>query len=58
MVLITGSRDGRTAVDYTVNAELGFPYITGLEGHVGPVNHVLPAWDAMTGFSGDGDPRR
>jgi len=50
MVLITGSRDGRTAVDYTVNAELGFPYITGPEGHVGPVNHVLPAWDAMTGF--------
>ena len=50
MVLITGGRRGGTAVDYTVNAELGFPYITGPEGHVGPVNHVLPAWDAMTGF--------
>lgn len=50
MVLITGSRRGRTAVDYTVNAEVGFPYLTGPEGHAGPVNHVLPAWDAMTGF--------
>ena len=50
MVLITGSRGGGTAVDYTVNAELGFPYLTGPEGHAGPVNHVLPAWDAMTGF--------
>jgi 2-methylfumaryl-CoA isomerase len=50
MVLITGSRRGATAVDYTVNAELGFPYVTGPEGHAGPVNHVLPAWDAMTGF--------
>ncbi len=50
MVLITGDRDGRTAVDYTVNAGLGFPWLTGPEGHEGPVNHVLPAWDAMTGF--------
>lgn len=50
MVLITGSRDGGTAVDYTVNAALGFPFITGPEGHQGPVNHVLPAWDCMTGF--------
>jgi 2-methylfumaryl-CoA isomerase len=50
MVVITGSRGGGTAVDYTVNAELGFPYITGPEYHAGPVNHVLPAWDAMTGF--------
>ena len=29
---------------------MGFPRITGPEGHEGPVNHVLPAWDAMTGF--------
>jgi 2-methylfumaryl-CoA isomerase len=50
MVLITGSRDSGTAVDYTVNAALGFPWITGPEGYPGPVNHVLPAWDAMTGF--------
>ncbi len=50
MLVITGDSDGRAAVDYTVNAALGFPWITGPEGHQGPVNHVLPAWDAMTGF--------
>jgi 2-methylfumaryl-CoA isomerase len=50
MVVITGNRDGSTAVDYTVNAALGFPFITGPEGIEGPVNHVLPAWDAMAGF--------
>ncbi len=50
MVVITGDREGRTAVDYTVNAALGFPWLTGPEGHEGPVNHVLPAWDGMTGF--------
>jgi 2-methylfumaryl-CoA isomerase len=50
MVQITGREDGGIAVDYTVNAGLGFPLITGPEGHDGPINHVLPAWDAMTGF--------
>ena len=50
MVVITGSRDGRQAVDYTVNAAVGFPWITGPAGHEGPVNHVLPPWDAITGF--------
>ena len=50
MVLITGTREGGTAVDYTVKAALGFPFITGPEGRDGPINHVLPAWDAMTGF--------
>jgi 2-methylfumaryl-CoA isomerase len=50
MVVITGDRDGGTAVDYTVNAALGFPWLTGPGDHDGPVNHVLPAWDGMTGF--------
>jgi 2-methylfumaryl-CoA isomerase len=50
MVVITGRRDGGTAVDYTVNAALGFPLITGPEDLDGPVNHVLPAWDAITGL--------
>jgi 2-methylfumaryl-CoA isomerase len=50
MVVITGDRDGGTAVDYTVNAAVGFPWLTGPEDHDGPVNHVLPAWDGMTGF--------
>jgi len=50
MVAITGNRDGGTAVDYTVNAAVGFPWVTGSEDRNGPVNHVLPAWDCMTGF--------
>lgn len=50
MVIITGDRDGGTAVDYTVNAAVGFPWLTGPEGSEGPINHVLPAWDGMTGF--------
>jgi 2-methylfumaryl-CoA isomerase len=50
MVVITGSHDGGIAVDYTVNAAVGFPFITGPKGHDGPVNNVLPAWDASTGF--------
>jgi 2-methylfumaryl-CoA isomerase len=49
MAVITGNADGSTAVDYTVNARVGFPWITGPEGWDGPVNHVLPAWDAITG---------
>ncbi len=47
MIVITGNRDGTAAVDYTVNAALGFPFVTGPEDAEGPVNHVLPAWDAM-----------
>jgi 2-methylfumaryl-CoA isomerase len=47
---IRGHRDGRRAVDYTVNATTGFPLITGPEGLEGPVNHVLPAWDVACGL--------
>jgi len=47
-VTITGRPDGGAAVDYTVNAGMGFPLITGPEGK--PVNHVLPAWDVATGY--------
>ena len=50
MAVISGTRDGSAAVDYTVNAAVGFPWITGPEGWHGPVNHVLPAWDALTGY--------
>jgi 2-methylfumaryl-CoA isomerase len=50
VVAITGNRDGSGAVDYTVNAALGFPLVTGPDDVEGPINHVLPAWDAMTGF--------
>ncbi len=47
---IQGHHDGRAAVDYTVNAGIGFPLITGPEQHRGPVNHVLPAWDIACGL--------
>ncbi len=50
MVMITGHADGSAAVDYTVNAATGFPWVTGPPGHEGPVNHVLPAWDVATGL--------
>jgi 2-methylfumaryl-CoA isomerase len=50
LAVITGNPDGSVAVDYTVNAALGFPWITGPEAWDGPVNHVLPAWDALTGY--------
>ena len=49
-VRLDGRHDGGNAVDYTVGAEVGFPYLTGPEGHDGPVNHVLPAWDVATGL--------
>jgi 2-methylfumaryl-CoA isomerase len=46
---VTGWPDGRPAVDYTINAATGYPAMTGPVGHDGPVNHVLPAWDLVTG---------
>jgi len=47
---IVGDRHGSSALDYTVNAKVGFPYITGPEGDERPVNHVLPAWDIATAY--------
>ncbi|MBW8486186.1 CoA transferase [Actinomadura parmotrematis] len=47
---IEGRRDGGAAVDYTVNAEIGFPLVTGPPDHAGPVSHVLPAWDVACGL--------
>ena len=47
---ITGRRDGGPAVDYTVNAAMGFPLATGPGGLPAPVNHVLPAWDVACGL--------
>lgn len=46
MVAITGNHDGSTAVDYTVNCAVGYPWLTGTDG---TVNHVLPAWDIICG---------
>lgn len=46
---LLGRRDGRPGVDYTVNAALGFPAITG-PGGGRVVNHALPAWDVAAGI--------
>ncbi|GAA4736836.1 CoA transferase [Actinomycetospora chibensis] len=49
-VQVDGHHDGTPAVDYTVNAGVGFPSVTGPQGHADPVNHVLPAWDIACGL--------
>lgn len=46
---VMGWPDGRPAVDYTINAATGYPMMTGSADAQGPVNHVLPAWDLLTG---------
>ncbi len=51
MVSLSGTRDGQSQVDYTVNAGMGFPMVTGPEGLEGPVNNVLPAWDIAAALS-------
>jgi 2-methylfumaryl-CoA isomerase len=49
-VEVSGRADGGTGVDYTVNAGLGFPLVTGPAQLAVPVNHVLPAWDISCGL--------
>ncbi len=46
-VRIMGLADGGPALDYTVNSSVGYPDLTGSGPE--PVNHVLPAWDLLTG---------
>ena len=49
---IMGWPDGTAAVDYTINAAVGLPYLTGPANDPRPVNHVLPAWDLLAGAYG------
>ncbi|MFP6655440.1 MAG: CoA transferase, partial [Myxococcota bacterium] len=49
MVHISGGRDGSSAVDYTINPSVGIPAVTGPKDDPRPVNHLLPAWDCITG---------
>ncbi len=49
MLNILGQRDGSSEVDYTVNPAVGFPAVTGAKDNPRPVNHLLPAWDAILG---------
>ena len=46
-VRVMGWPDGSPALDYTVNNNVGYPMMTGNGDE--PVNHVLPAWDLLTG---------
>jgi 2-methylfumaryl-CoA isomerase len=46
-VRVMGWPDGSPALDYTVNNAVGYPMLTGPGPE--PVNHVLPAWDLLTG---------
>lgn len=46
-VRIMGWADGSPALDYTVNNSVGYPMLTGTGPD--PVNHVLPAWDLLSG---------
>src|SRR3546814_336139 len=44
-----GWADGAQGMDYTINAALGLPAMTGPADDPRPVNHVLAAWDLLTG---------
>lgn len=46
-VRVMGWADGSPALDYTVNNMAGYPMLTGAGPE--PVNHVLPAWDLLSG---------
>lgn len=48
-VRIMGWPDGSVALDYTANAAVGYTALTGPLEDPRPVNHVLPAWDLLTG---------
>ena len=48
-VRVMGWADGRPALDYTVNAAVGVPFMTGHPDDPRPVNHTFPAWDFITG---------
>jgi len=49
MINLTGRRDGGSEVDYTVNPQIGIPMMTGPSDSPRPVNHMLPAWDFISG---------
>ena len=48
-VRVMGWADGAQGMDYTINAALGLPLMTGPADDDRPVNHVLAAWDLLTG---------
>lgn len=44
---LTGDRHEGSALDYTVNARVGVPYLNGDDAT--PINSALPAWDIIAG---------
>lgn len=48
-VRVMGWSDGAQGMDYTINSALGLPLMTGPVDDARPVNHVLAAWDLLTG---------
>ena len=48
-VRVMGWADGSQGMDYTINSALGLPLMTGHPDDARPVNHVLAAWDLLTG---------
>ena len=46
---VQGDRHGGSAVDYTINSRVGLPFVTGPRDSPEVTNHVLPAWDLVTG---------
>ena len=48
-VRVMGWADGAQGMDYTINSAVGLPLMTGPADDDRPVNHVLAAWDLLTG---------
>ena len=46
---VMGFPDGRPGTDYTVNAAVGVPWMTGEADEPGPVNNMLAGWDLLAG---------
>ncbi|MEH6556620.1 MAG: CoA transferase [Oceanicoccus sp.] len=48
---LTGDRHGGSALDYTVNCQVGFPQLNQFDNndHNRPLNNPLPAWDVIAG---------
>lgn len=49
-IRLLGNADGRPALDYTINWEVGFAATTGPGDTDSPTMHALPAWDLLAGM--------
>jgi 2-methylfumaryl-CoA isomerase len=50
LATLEGFPNGRTGVDYTVNAASGLPMVTGPEAAARPINAPFPTWDMLAGL--------